>query len=89
MSSTTAQQRAEECRDAVLAFLAHRFGLAYDIPAITRALQRTGGAFDEHEVADAALLLAGLGYLTESHHALGATHTYQCTSAGKLFLERN
>lgn len=81
----------EELRHAVLYFLAERPRLAFPAGAIPRFLHRLGLVEAEpavDAVADALIVLKGLGYVEEIIDPLGATSTYRATSEGVLAHER-
>lgn len=83
----TDQQRREECRRAVRAYLAERARLSMGIGAITRGLCREGG-FSEEEVADALAYLVSRRHVTESPDPDGATPYFQISAEGVLAHER-
>lgn len=93
MSTPNAHQlRREELRGLVLGYLAERQALAFRVEAITRSINREeAGDFTTDEVEEALAFLAGHDpKLAESApSALGATRSWQATSAGVLQHERS
>lgn len=80
--------RKEECRHAVLDFLAERPRLAHCVSAIRRGVNRIGNDFKDEEIAEAAELLTGLKLAECKLDALGSTRYYQATSEGVIQSER-
>ncbi len=86
-----AQERREECRRAVLGFLAERQAVAHHPKTIRRRLNDG----HEHDFADAEVE-AALAFLVATvppaalaiPDPLGATRCYQATAAGVLLHER-
>jgi chorismate mutase len=83
-----AQERREDCRREVRAFLAQRQQLAHRVSAIKRRLNIENDFTDE-EIEAALIFLAGLGEVSSSAAELGATKFFQATSAGVLAYERS
>ncbi len=81
------QQRREECRREVRAFLVRRQKLAFCAESVHRRL-KIENDFSLEEIEQALTLLAGLGQCTATPEELGATLFYQATSAGVLAEER-
>lgn len=88
MPSNPEQDRREDCRRAVLKFLAMRLGTAHDAGAVRRATRNDGDDFGIEEIEAALAFLTGdnLAVMTESD--LGATRYYQATVNGVRFFER-
>jgi hypothetical protein len=80
--------RKEECRHAVLAFLAERPAVSHSIGAIRRGVNREGGDFSEQECREAAEFLVGLGSASVVPDPLGSTRYYQISAQGTLAHER-
>lgn len=80
--------RKEDCRHAVLAFLAERPSLRHGLGAIRRGVNREGGNYAEQEIAEAAEFEVGLGNASATTDAHGVSRYYQATSAGILNYER-
>jgi hypothetical protein len=79
--------RLEECRYAVLHYLAVRSTLAQDVPTITRGLARQYD-FQDYEIAGALAFLDDLGHVKRTRAAMGSTAYYQITAQGQLADER-
>jgi hypothetical protein len=87
-----AQERREECRKAVLGFLAERQAVAHHPKTIRQRLN----AGHEHDFADeeveaALAFLLGMRpepFAKEIPDGMGATRYYQATSAGVIAHER-
>ena len=89
LSAAAEQERREECRAAVLAFLAPRQATAHHPQSIRRRL----AAGHEHdfsldEITAALAFLESAGLVRGLADALGATRYYQITAAGVLAHER-
>lgn len=83
----TENERREEARKAVRAYLARRSGIALAIPAITRGLKHEGG-FEQNAVSDALNHLIGRGHVQRDYDGDGASQYYQITAEGELYHER-
>jgi LmbE family N-acetylglucosaminyl deacetylase len=81
------QQRREEARKAVRAYLAQRTGVAMGIPAITRGLKYEGD-YDEEEVSAALQNLKVRNHVVETPDGDGATLYYQIAAEGITAYER-
>jgi hypothetical protein len=87
----TPQQRREILRTAVLEYLAARPANAFDAEMIRRGIHRTSLIDFEanaEETSEALAFLRGGDFIRTTPHMLGATLSYQVTSAGVLAHER-
>lgn len=84
---TSSQERREEIRLAVRAYLADRPAIAPRLAAIARGIFPDTGT-SEAEVEAALQFLIGLGQVEAVTAALGASKGYRITSAGTLAHER-
>lgn len=78
------QQRREEIRREVRAYLAERLGLAFSAASIARSVRNCS----EAEATTALALLISMGQAEENPDSLGATLYYRITAAGALAHER-
>jgi SOS response regulatory protein OraA/RecX len=84
------QERREECRNAVLAFLAERQALAHHPQTIRRRLNEGHlNDFTIEEVLNALAFLEGKQRVKTVIEEMGATAYFQSTSEGVLAHERH
>lgn len=89
MDKAEAQFRREECRAAVLEYLADRPAVAHHANTVRRSLNANyRGDWTEEEVAAALAFLVSAGHASEVTHPQGATRFHQVTAAGTLAHER-
>lgn len=81
----------EDHRYEVRRFLYSRSTVACATATIRHGLTRWGVTLTDHEIAAAAMFLAGLNPAqVQIHHAaLGSSQSFQITSEGQLAYERN
>jgi hypothetical protein len=84
-------QRKEDCRFAVRRALYASGAAAIDADSIRHKLTRWGEDFTNAEIEAAAAFLCGMAepQAKEIFSGLGATKSWQITSAGMLAYERN
>lgn len=82
------QEKKEELRQAVRAYLAERPAAAQSAATIARGL-RGEHACSEQDVQDALLFLADLGHVASVRNPLGSTVYWRATAAGILAYERD
>lgn len=89
MDKAAAQFRREECRTAVLGYLAERPAVAHHANTIRRSLNANyQGDWTEQEITDALAFQVSAEHVTEVPHPLGATKFYQITADGTIIHER-
>lgn len=81
------QQRREDCRREVLAYLATRAAVALGVPSVKRGLSAEWD-FTEYEVLHAAQFLMSDGLIVEHVEKLGSSRYYQITANGIRAHER-
>jgi Fe2+ or Zn2+ uptake regulation protein len=81
------QEKREELRQAVRAYLAERPAGAYTAETIARQLRREHGCSPQ-DVEAACLFLQDLGQVKLVNATLGASHYWQATATGILAYER-
>lgn len=85
----TEVQKKEECRNAVLEYLAARPSVAQRVETIHRKLSKENPEFLLTDVSGACEFLFELGYVKKCTEPLGSTVYWQASVSGQLFVERN